>query len=41
MRLRQLISSESGGISPEFYLNKMVGGGDGVGKGLQFRSETA
>lgn len=36
MRLRQLISSESGGISPEFHLNKMVGGGDGVGKDSSF-----
>lgn len=41
MRLRQLISSESGGISPEFHLNKVVEGGDGDGKGLHFCSEVA
>lgn len=39
MELQQLISSGSGGISPEFHLNKVVSGGDRVGKGLHVCSE--
>lgn len=39
MGLQRLISSESGGISPEFHLSKVVAGGDGVGKGLHVCSE--
>lgn len=39
MGLQQLISSESGSVSPEFHLSKVVVHGDGVGKGLCFCSE--